>query len=194
MELGNLASNNTNMQRVRVAASFAIRALETQQWDEGMAAAGRSGQYAIAAKVDLDRFFTATSRLNSALHDMQPSLSGSVVWVREASEQIDVGSRELAQGNDDLSRRTEESAASLQQTAASMEQLTARVCNNADNARHGHALAEDVAHTAQQGNKVVQEVMVKMQEIATSANSIGNMLGVIDGNPCRGPHCLHRRC
>ncbi|MCW2484628.1 Tar ligand binding domain-containing protein [Candidatus Symbiopectobacterium sp. NZEC127] len=322
VELGNLASSNTNMQRVRVAASFAIRALETQQWDEAMAAAGRSGQYAIAAKADLDRFFTATKgtgqgeilaqdiaqayknyyengilpmldaltsreveryyqyqvtqlkqlgtvfdkanktyfdyaqqagvnqltqasegrvrmlwligaccaavvvliviswlmlralllkplssainhlefvaagdltqtlpasaknelgRLNSALHDMQQSLSDSVVRVREASEQIDVGSRELAQGNEDLSRRTEESAASLQETAASMEQLTATVRNNADNARQGHALAEDVAQTAQQGNKVVQEVMAKMQEIATSANSIGNILGVIDG-------------
>lgn len=322
VELGNLASSNTNMQRVRVAASFAIRALETQQWDDAMAAAGRSGQYAIAAKEDLDRFFAATQgtgqgeilakdiaqayknyyengilpmldalksrdseryyqyqvtqlkqlgtvfdkanktyfdyaqqagvnqltqasegrvrmlwligaccaavvvlivlswlmlralllkpltsainhlefvaagdltqtlpastknelgRLNSALHDMQQSLSDSVVRVREASEQIDVGSRELAQGNEDLSRRTEESAASLQETAASMEQLTATVRNNADNARQGHALAEDVAQTAQQGNKVVQEVMAKMQEIATSANSIGNILGVIDG-------------
>lgn len=56
VELGNLASSNTNMQRVRVAASFAIRALETQQWDDAMAAAGRSGQYAIAVKEDLDRF------------------------------------------------------------------------------------------------------------------------------------------
>lgn len=118
-------------------------------------------------------------RLNSALHDMQLSLSDSVVRVREASEQIDVGSRELAQGNEDLSRRTEESAASLQETAASMEQLTATVRNNADNARQGHALAEDVAQTAQQGNKVVQEVI--MREIATSANSISNILGVIDG-------------
>ncbi len=322
VELGNLASSNTNMQRVRVAASFAIRALETQQWDDAMAAAGRSGQYAMAAKEDLDRFFAATKgtgqgevlardiaesyknyyengilpmldalknrdieryyqyqvtqlkqlgtvfdkanktyfdyaqqagvnqltqasegrvrmlwligvccaavvvliviswlmlrslllkpltnainhlefvaagdltqtlpesvgnelgRLNSALHDMQQSLSHSVVRVREASEQIDVGSRELAQGNEDLSRRTEESAASLQETAASMEQLTATVRNNADNARQGHALAENVAETALQGNKVVQEVMAKMQEIATSANSIGNILGVIDG-------------
>ncbi|QZN94166.1 methyl-accepting chemotaxis protein [Symbiopectobacterium purcellii] len=322
VELGNLASSNTNMQRVRVAASFAIRALETQQWDDAMAAAGRSGQYAIAAKADLDRFFTATKgtgqgeilaqdiaqayknyyengilpmldalkgrdieryyqyqvtqlkqletvfdnanktyfdyaqqagvnqlmqasegrirmlwligaccaavvvlivlswlmlralllkpltsainhlefvasgdltqtlpasaknelgRLNRALQDMQQSLSDSVVRVREASEQIDVGSRELAQGNEDLSRRTEESAASLQETAASMEQLTATVRNNADNARQGHTLAEDVAQTAQQGNQVVQEVMAKMQEIATSANSIGNILGVIDG-------------
>lgn len=322
VELGNLASSNTNMQRVRVAASFAIRALETQQWDDAMAAAGRSGQYAMAAKEDLDRFFAATKgteqgevlardiaeayknyyengilpmldalknrdieryyqyqvtqlkqlgtvfdkanktyfdyaqqagvnqltqasegrvrmlwligvccaavvvliviswlmlrslllkpltsainhlefvaagdltqtlpesvgnelgRLNSALHDMQQSLSHSVVRVREASEQIDVGSRELAQGNEDLSRRTEESAASLQETAASMEQLTATVRNNADNTRQGHALAENVAETALQGNKVVQEVMAKMQEIATSANSIGNILGVIDG-------------
>ncbi|NLS43334.1 hypothetical protein EXD76_02975 [BEV proteobacterium] len=62
VELGNLASSNTNMQRVRVAASFAIRALETQQWDDVMAAASRSGQYARAAKDDLDRFFLRQPR------------------------------------------------------------------------------------------------------------------------------------
>ncbi|WP_291968342.1 Tar ligand binding domain-containing protein [Candidatus Symbiopectobacterium sp.] len=61
VELGNFASSNTNMQRVRVADSFATRALETQQWDDAMAAAGRSGQYARAAKDDLDRFFAATA-------------------------------------------------------------------------------------------------------------------------------------
>ncbi|WP_304167954.1 Tar ligand binding domain-containing protein, partial [Lonsdalea britannica] len=322
VELGNLASSNTNMQRVRVAASFAIRGLETQQWEDAAAAAGRSAHYADAAKEDLQRFFDATKgteksevlahdieqayknyyeqgiapmldalknrdiaryysyqvtqlrqlgtvfdkankayfdyaqqagadqvtkaasdrfqmlwliaiccllvvvliflswvllrgmllkplntaihhlefvaagdltralpslsrnelgRLNGALHAMQQSLAHSVVRVREASEQIDVGSRELAQGNDDLSRRTEESAASLQETAASMEQLTSTVRNNAENARQGHTLAADVASTAQQGNKVVQEVMAKMQEISTSADSIGNILGVIDG-------------
>lgn len=322
IELSNLSSSNTNMQRVRVAASFAIRGLETQQWDDAAAAAGRSAQYANAAKEDLQRFFAATKgtgqgeiyardieqayknyyeqgiapmldalknrditryydyqvtqlkqlgtvfdkankvyfdyaqqagteqltkaasersqmlwliavccllvvvlivsswillrgmllkplnaaihhlefvaagdltqtlpaasqnelgRLNTALHSMQQALSNAVVRVREASEQIDVGSRELAQGNDDLSRRTEESAASLQETAASMEQLTSTVRNNAENARQGHVLASDVANTAQQGNVVVQEVMAKMQEIATSAESIGNILGVIDG-------------
>ncbi|WP_409307434.1 methyl-accepting chemotaxis protein [Pectobacterium sp. B1J-3] len=322
IELGNLASSNTNMQRVRVAASFAIRALETKQWDDAEAAAGRSSQYANTAKEDLQRFFAATrgtgkgeqladviaqayqnyyeygitpmldalknrdieryyqyqvtqlkelgtifdkanrayfdyaqqagveqlgnaslersrmlilisaccllvivlivfswvilrhtllkplnmaiqhlefvasgdltqnlppagrnelGRLNTALHTMQQSLATSVIRVREASEQIDVGSRELAQGHEDLSSRTEESAASLQQTAASMEQLTSTVRNNAENARQGHNLAEDVANTAQQGSHVVQEVMEKMQEIATSAASISNILSVIDG-------------
>ncbi|MCL2895457.1 methyl-accepting chemotaxis protein [Brenneria tiliae] len=322
IELGNLASSNTNMQRVRVAASFAIRALETGQWDDAAAAAGRSAQYANAAKEDLQRFFAATrgtgkgeqladviaqayqnyyehgitpmldalknrdieryylyqvtqlrqlgtifdkankdyfdyaqqagveqlgyaalersrmllligaccllvvtlvifswvilrhillkplntaiqhlefvaagdltqtlppcgpnelGRLNAALQAMQQSLATSVIRVREASEQIDVGSRELAQGNEDLSRRTEESAASLQQTAASMEQLSSTVRNNAENARQGHDLTEDVANTAQQGSRVVQEVTEKMQEISTSAASISNILSVIDG-------------
>ena len=322
VELGNLASSNTNMQRVRVASSFAIRALETQQWDEAAAAAGRSAKYAEAANEDLQRFFASTKgsgigetrsndieqaykdyyeqgiqpmlealrnrdisryydyqakqlrqlgtvfdkanktyfdyaqqagneqlarasqdrqnmllligiccllvialiilswfllramllkplstaiaqlkfvaagdltqtlpaesgnelgQLNGALHVMQNALSSSVVRVREASEQIDVGSRELAQGNDDLSRYTEESAASLQETAASMEQLTSTVRNNAENARQGHELAAGVANMAQEGNIAVQEVTQKMQEIATSSNSIGNILSVIDG-------------
>lgn len=322
IELGNLASSNTNMQRVRVVASMTARALETNQLDDAAAAAGRSVQYAEAAKDDLQRFFAAAQgtgqgevlakqielayqnymaqginpmidalkrqdvqsyyqlvnnqlrqfgtefdkanktffdyaqkegvkqleqagsdrvrmllligicsllavalivcawivlrkmllhplnravrhlefvaagdltqqlppsgnnelgRLNAALHAMQRSLTASVVRVRDACLQIDVGSRELALGNDDLSRRTEESAASLQETAASMEQLTATVKHNAENARQGRELTEGVATTAQQGSDVVRDVMEKMQEIARSAGNITDILGVIDG-------------
>ncbi|MCG8158831.1 Tar ligand binding domain-containing protein [Brenneria goodwinii] len=322
IQLGNLASSNTNMQRIRVAASLAVRNMEVNKLEDAAAAAGRSAQYANAAKEDLARFFAAAKgtgqgealaneidqayqeyvaqgiqpmldalnkqdsqtyywlienrlpslgtkfdtankaffeyaqkagleqlqtassdrkqmllmiglcclltfvlillawmvlrkmllmplntaihhlefvscgdltqevpapsrnelgRLNAALQTMQQSLAESVIRVRDACLQIDVGSRELALGNDDLSRRTEISASSLEQTAASMEQLTATVKHNADNAEQGHELAENVAKIAKQGNQVVRDAMDKMKEISQSANSIAGILGVIDG-------------
>ena len=120
-------------------------------------------------------------RLNAALTRMQQSLQHSVSLVRDASQQIDVGSRELASGNLNLSQRTEESAASLEQTAASMEQLTATVKQNADNAQQAHKLARSVSDTADRGAEVVCYVMEKMAEIASSSQRIGDILGVIDG-------------
>ncbi|PWC10422.1 methyl-accepting chemotaxis protein [Brenneria roseae subsp. americana] len=60
IELGNLSSSNTNMQRIRVVASLAVRAMETDRPEEAAAAAGRAAQYSNAAKEDLQRFFTAT--------------------------------------------------------------------------------------------------------------------------------------
>ncbi|MGN4007519.1 HAMP domain-containing protein, partial [Cronobacter sakazakii] len=77
---------------------------------------------------DLTRALTATSnnelgRLISAIETMRLSLAESVMRVRDASAQIDTGSRELAAGNVDLAQRTESTATSLEQTAASMEQI-----------------------------------------------------------------------
>ncbi|WP_428945047.1 methyl-accepting chemotaxis protein [Pantoea sp. FN060301] len=120
-------------------------------------------------------------RLNTALADMQASLQLSVSRVRDASLQIDTGSRELASGNLNLSQRTEESAASLEQTAASMEQLTATVKLNAGNADQAHQLARSVSHSADRGSEVVCYVIEKMQQIASSSKRIGDILGVIDG-------------
>lgn len=120
-------------------------------------------------------------RLNAALGVMQQSLRHSVGLVRDASMQIDIGSRELSSGNLNLSQRTEESAASLEQTAASMEQLTATVKLNADNAHQAHLLARAVSDTADRGAEVVCYVMEKMGEISNSSQRIGDILGVIDG-------------
>lgn len=120
-------------------------------------------------------------RLNGALAEMRDSLQNSVSRVRDASLQIDVGSRELASGNLNLSQRTEESASSLEETAASMEQLTATVKLNAENAGQAHHLARSVSDSAERGSSVVTYVMQKMQEISNSSKRIGDILGVIDG-------------
>lgn len=120
-------------------------------------------------------------RLNAALAEMQAALQQSVGLVRDASLQIDVGSREIAAGNHNLSQRTEESAAALEQTAASMEQLTATVKQNAENASQAHQLARSVSNSADRGSEVVSYVMEKMREIADSSQHIGDILGVIDG-------------
>ncbi|MGE9551207.1 methyl-accepting chemotaxis protein [Erwinia amylovora] len=117
-------------------------------------------------------------RLNGALAEMQASLQLSVSRVRDASLQIDVGSRELSSGNQNLSQRTEESAASLEQTAASMEQLTATVKLNAENASQAHQLARSVSESADRGSEVVSYVMEKMQEISSSSKRIGAIDGI----------------
>ncbi|ALB69341.1 methyl-accepting chemotaxis protein [Cronobacter muytjensii] len=134
---------------------------------------------------DLTRALTASSnnelgRLVSAIETMRLSLAGSVMRVRDASAQIDTGSRELAAGNVDLAQRTESTATSLEQTAASMEQITATVKQNADNAGMAHQLAKAVSETADRGSEMVCYVIEKMRDISGSSNRIGDILSVID--------------
>ncbi|KIU33086.1 methyl-accepting chemotaxis protein [Atlantibacter hermannii] len=120
-------------------------------------------------------------RLENAIDAMRLSLIESVSRVRDASAQIDTGSRELTAGNIDLSRRTESTATSLEQTAASMEQITATVKQNAENAAQAHALTQTVSETADRGSEMVCYVIEKMRDISGSANRIADILSVIDG-------------
>ncbi|MBU9846624.1 methyl-accepting chemotaxis protein [Rahnella ecdela] len=120
-------------------------------------------------------------RLLKAMKQMQDSLVESVGRVRDAGNQIDVGSRELAAGNVHLAQRTEESAASLEETAASMEQLTSTVRMNAANSEQANQLAQSVSVIAGKGSEVVHQVMDKMQGITDSSKRIGDIITVIDG-------------
>ncbi|WJY15822.1 methyl-accepting chemotaxis protein [Pectobacteriaceae bacterium CE90] len=120
-------------------------------------------------------------RLSDAIDRMQMALLGSVSQVRDASVQIDNGSRELFAGNSHLAERTEESVAALEQTAASLEELSATVKRNADNAELAHQLTNKASDTTDRGNESVCYVIEKMQEISNSAKRISDILGVIDG-------------
>ncbi|MEW5560316.1 methyl-accepting chemotaxis protein [Enterobacter asburiae] len=121
------------------------------------------------------------NRLNAAIGEMRQSLMDSVLRVRDASSQIDIGSRELTAGNNNLAQRTESTATSLEQTAASMEQITATVKQNADNAEQAHQLAKTVSDTADRGSEMVCYVIEKMRDISGSSSRIGDILSVIDG-------------
>ncbi|HEI8867855.1 TPA: Tar ligand binding domain-containing protein [Serratia odorifera] len=124
---------------------------------------------------------TEMGRLTHAMQRMQQSLALSVSKVRDASSQIDIGSRELAAGNVHLAQRTEESAASLEETAASMEQLTSTVRMNAENAQQANQLALSVSDIADRGSQVVGQVKDKMQAITDSSRRIADIISVMDG-------------
>ncbi|RTF43920.1 HAMP domain-containing protein [Serratia marcescens] len=163
-----------------VLAWFALRVIILRPLDESIAQlehiAGGDLTHEIRGEGD-----TEMGRLVRAMQRMQQALASSVSKVRDASSQIDTGSRELAAGNLHLAQRTEESAASLEETAASMEQLTATVKQNADNAHHANQLATDASQTAQQGGKLVENVVSTMRDISSSSQRIAEITTLING-------------
>lgn len=96
------------------------------------------------------------------------------------SESISVASHQIAQGNTDLSQRTEEQASSLIQTSANMRELTQTVRQNADNARQASELAINTAATATEGGIIVDEMLLRMQEISNSSKKIVDIIAVIE--------------
>jgi methyl-accepting chemotaxis protein-1 (serine sensor receptor) len=119
--------------------------------------------------------------LMKGLATMQQQLAATVRTVREGSGAIALASNEIADGNLDLSRRTEQQAASLEETASSLEELTATVRQNADNARQANSMAVSASEVAQQGGRIVAQVVDTMGAISASSKQIVDIISVIDG-------------
>ncbi len=112
---------------------------------------------------------------------MRERLGGVIKGIRQGTDAIDIGAREIAAGNLDLSSRTEEQAGSLATTASNMDTLTATVKQNADNARQAGQLANNASEIAKRGGEVVGQVVQTMEGITESSRKISDIIGVIDG-------------
>jgi methyl-accepting chemotaxis protein len=123
--------------------------------------------------------------LLNSLQLMQNSLSTLVTKVRRGSQAVASASSEIAQGNQDLSSRTEQQARSLAQTSASMEQLGATVKQNAESALQANQLAQNATSIAEDGGRVVVQLVETMRNIQASSRQIGDIIGVIDGIACQ---------
>ncbi|WP_034915473.1 methyl-accepting chemotaxis protein [Erwinia sp. 9145] len=141
---------------------------------ERIASGNLGGTIEIAGRNELTQLFTS-------LRAMQDELAATVSRVRDGSQSMQTGIREIAAGNNDLSARTEQQASSLAETAASMEQLTATVTGNAENARQASQLAKEASTTAHKGGALTGNVVTTMSEIARSSKKIGDITSVIDG-------------
>jgi methyl-accepting chemotaxis protein len=120
------------------------------------------------------------SWLRAELNSMRKKLRTMVLDVRQTVESVNQASDEIASGNADLSTRTEQQASALQQTASSMVQLTATVTSNSDNTHEARSVVTVSSEIAARGAQAMQDVIVRMDEINTSAGKIAEIIGVID--------------
>ncbi len=100
--------------------------------------------------------------------------------IRVVSDNININSEKIALGNNDLSHRTAEQSVSLEETAASMQELTATVRHNAENAKRANDLSINTADVVTKGGKVMDQVVVTMEEINEFSRRIVDIISVID--------------
>jgi methyl-accepting chemotaxis protein-2 (aspartate sensor receptor) len=120
-------------------------------------------------------------RLAAAMNEIGKGLSNVVGQVRSGAEQILNASSEISSGNLDLSARTEQQAATLAVTANSMQDLTETVRQNAGDAHQANQLAVNTSMVAQEGGRMVSQVIERMEAIKQSSGRIADIIGVIDG-------------
>jgi len=121
------------------------------------------------------------AQLMTAMADMVVNLRRTVVQVQASAQGVESAAGEIAAGNHDLSGRTEQAAASLEETAASMTQIHNTVLQNAETARQAGDVSVSAARSAEEGRRLVGEVVSTMAEITKSSARIADITGVIDG-------------
>ncbi len=119
--------------------------------------------------------------LRHELNQMRKKLRNMVLDVRQTVEGVNVASDEIASGNLDLSSRTENQAAAVQQTTGAMRQLADTVSSNAKNTNQARQQVEQSSHIAKRGAEMMQDVVVRMEEINRSGAKIAEIISVIDG-------------
>ncbi|MFL6630401.1 MAG: methyl-accepting chemotaxis protein [Burkholderiaceae bacterium] len=145
-----------------------------------IAAAHRVASGDVAHDIVVDRR-DELGQLQGSMAGMSGQLRRMISEIHDSADVIAGASGEIAQGNTDLSQRTEEQAASLQRTAGSVEELSAAVRHNADSSAQAIELVNAATRSADDGDRVVGEVVRTMHRITDSSARINDIVGVIDG-------------
>ena len=120
------------------------------------------------------------AELLGALRNMQNSLTVTVSGVQDSISEISTASNEIAQGNHDLSVRTEHQAGNLQTTANNLVHLTDTVQQNASAANQAKTLAQEATQVAEDGGRVMGEVVSTMTGIKQASDKITDIIAVIN--------------
>lgn len=118
--------------------------------------------------------------LYSAMRRMQGGLTRAVESVRHGVEEIHTGSGEIAAGGVEMSGRTARQAGALQEAAASMAELAGTVRATAEHADQASRQAAGATELARQGGTAVEQVVASMRDIASGAQRIAEIVGLVD--------------
>ena len=152
----------------------------TRPLEQARDTAVRIAQGDLTASMQVDRR-DEIGLLAEAMTNISRGLSTVVGQVRRGAEQIANASSEISTGNLDLCTRTEQQAANLASTANSMQDLTETVRRNAGDAQQANQLAVNTSLVAQEGGRMVRQVIESMDTIKQSSGKINDIIGVIDG-------------
>ncbi len=118
--------------------------------------------------------------LGVTVNSMKDNLKRMIGNIREtASHVVDI-SDTLAKRNTDFSQRITEQSSSVEETASTMEEISAGVRQNADTCREANKLSMDCRNKAEEGRKVMDNMMSSIEEINQSSQKISEIINVIE--------------
>ncbi len=110
--------------------------------------------------------------LSAAMESMVGTLSGIVLEVQSASDNVSSGSQELSASAESLSQGTTEQAASIEEVSASIEEMAANIDENTHSARETEVIANQVSVDAEKSGTAIAGALESMKTIAEKISII----------------------
>jgi methyl-accepting chemotaxis protein len=148
---------------------------------DSLEGAAKIAEEIAAGNLDVEvKLASDKDQLGRALSTMTENLNDVLNQVQTAGEQIASGSGQVADASQSLSQSATEAAASMEEINASMTQMASQTKLNADNAEQANSLANNARQGADEGAKLMGEMLSAMREINASSEDISKIIKVID--------------
>ena len=122
----------------------------------------------------------AEDTFGTAITDMAGNLSQMLMDINSASEQVSLGSNQVASAAQTLAQGSTEQAASTQQLSGSITNVAEKTKANAERAEHSAQLAEKIKGAAEMGSRQMDQMMSAVGEISEASQSIAKVIKTIE--------------
>ena len=139
-------------------------------------AMGREGK--IRLNLDVIR---AETPAGQRLQHVQQRMAAAMAEVHSAFERIQRAAADVTSGSRELASRTEMASAGLKDSAMCLDQIGVIVQHSTEASNEARAMSVTASDIADEGGRLVGDVVRTMQEIETSSRRITDIIAVIDG-------------
>ena len=150
---------------------FLSRVIEVSQYLEAVSAGDLTGKIRLLSEKDT---------MGISLQNMMKSLNESFGKVEMASQQVNVGSSQIAAGAQDLSHSSTEQAGAVNDFSYKINEVLQYAKENSNNTNTALDVFNEAKNLTEECFAYMQEVQDAMKEIAISSDVISKVIKVID--------------
>ncbi len=118
--------------------------------------------------------------IKNSLNDTMRSFNEILGNINHSAEEVTSGSKQVSSGSQALAQGTTEQASSMQELSASITEIAVQTKENAANAAQANQLTSNAQKNAENGNTLMQQMLLSMEEINASSAKISNIIKVIE--------------
>lgn len=118
--------------------------------------------------------------LGNSLKQLVKRNRHAMLNIRDAAEQVSLGSSQVAGASEALAQGSTEQASAIEEITASIADIAGKTRQNADEAIKAAELAEQTIENVQQGNMQMHHMMEAMEQINQASENISKIIKVID--------------